>query len=547
VTEFYDNAQLRSPAGPPWGEIIPIKRRRELLKLRTAWDARDTSDPRLAQSGPFAGTPLTGADVFWLMTDHWRRVTGESISATHKRLEAARRDSHEKKLRELERRAGTLNLNGANLEAADLTRAWLGHASMTRSILRHAHFGGAYLVGATIDRVNAEGANFHLARLEGAKFTRSILWRAHFEFANLVGARFENSRLTSAKLQAVVASEATFREAYLANASFNGARLDGADLRGANFEREWWNIRLPPTDLGPGEVPRSCTEHLNRLASPDQVPSQLGAAVLARVKFDSDTTLANVTIGDHEESIALADARYNGVSLTQIEWPRSPLADERVSYDARPYMLEDPEFEEMVEARLKQVLKERKWWNRLRARVAEIFKPPSQEQRAERAHIRETERTRKTERAAIAARANRQLATALREQGLVEIADYYSYRTYKARQRELRLRKRYLPSIGFWMLKALAGYGYRPVNIFLAYFLTIAAFGFAYIIVGTVAHAHFGVWGAFVYSITAFHGRGVGLPSLPLPGEVISAVEAVIGFALEATFVVVVVQRLLGR
>jgi hypothetical protein len=545
---MHDNDQLRSPAGLAWGETIPIKRRRELKKLRTAWDGHDTSDPSLALSGPFAGVPLTGADIFWLMTDHWRRVTGESVPATHKRLEAARKNPFEEKLRELERRAGSLNLNGANLEAADLTGAWLGRASMTRATLRNAHFGRACLVGATIDRVDAERANFHLARLEGANFTRSILWGAHFEFADLTRASFQNSRLTSAKLQGVGATQANFRDAYLASVSFNGAWLDGADLRGANFEREWWNIRLPATDLGPGQVPRSCVDQLNQLASPDKVPSRLEVAVLSRVKFDSDTTLANVIIGDHEESIALVDARFNGVGLTQIEWPRSPLADERRgSFRGSPYMLVDPEFEELAEARLQQVLREQKWWNRLRVRVVEVFKRPSQRERAMRANRRQEDRRWNSDRAAIAARANRQLATVLREQGLVEIADYYSFRTYEARQRELRLRKRRLASLGFWVLKVVAGYGYRPLNIVLAYLFTIVAFGLAYFIVGAVTHSGFGVWQPLVYSITAFHGRGVGLSSLPLAGEVISALEAVIGLILEATFVVVVVGRLLGR
>jgi uncharacterized protein YjbI with pentapeptide repeats len=559
----YDGSdQPPRPVGGKWGRPIPEGRQQELQDLRTAWDARGVSAQDLGASGPFADTRLNGADVFWLMTDHWRRVTGESMSATHARLEEAHKDRSDEKFRELEKLekcAGILNLNGANLEAADLTGAWLRHVSLTHAVLRYAHFDRAHLAMASINRVHAEGAIFHLAILDKANFANSILWRAHFEFASMSEASFEHSRVTSAKFQGAVASEASFRGARLAGTSFNGARLDGADLRGANFEREWWGVPLPPADLGPGQVTPACVEPINKLVSPEKVvPERLGAAVLARVKFDSDTTLANLKIGDREESVALADARYNGVSLAQIVWPRSPLADERVRYDARSSMLNDslvndPAWEELIATRVKQVQKEQRWWNKLRSWLAGVLNPRSRQDREGQINLqmdpeaRETRRKKEGDRFAIVARANRQLAIALREQGIVETADYYSFRANRARQRELWIRGRYLGWGGLAALKVLAGYGYRPRNIAFAYGITIAAFMLVYITAGSPAHPYIPVWQAFVYSITAFHGRGVGLQQLTPFGEVASACEAVIGLVLEATFVVVVVQRMFGR
>jgi uncharacterized protein YjbI with pentapeptide repeats len=553
MSVYDDSDQPLRPVGRKWGRPIPKVRQQELEDLRTAWDARGVSAQDLGASGPFADTRLNGADVFWLMTDHWRRVTGESMSATHARLEEAHKDSFAEKLRELEKCAGILNLNGANLEAADLTGAWLRHVSLTHAVLRYAHFDRANLAMASINRVNAEAAIFHLAILDEANFANSILWRAHFEFATMVEASFEHSHVTRAKFQGALASEASFRDARLAGTSFNGARLDGADLRGANFERESWFTRFPPADLGPGQVTPACVEPINKLASPQEVPQRLGAAVLARVKFDSDTTLARLKIGDREESVALADARYNGVSLAQIVWPRSPLADESVWYDSRPHMLKIPALEEILAPVVKQFQKEQRWWNKLRSWLAGVLNPRSRQDREGQINrqtdreVRETTRKVKGDRFAIAARANRQLAVALREQGIVETADYYSFRANRARQRELWSRGRYLRWGGLAALKVLAGYGYRPRNIAFAYGITIAAFMLVYITAGSPAHPYIPVWQAFVYSITAFHGRGVGLKQLTPFGEVASACEAVIGLVLEATFVVVVVQRMFGR
>ena len=148
----------------------------------------------------------------------------------------------------------------------------------------------------------------------------------------------------------------------------------------------------------------------------------------------------------------------------------------------------------------------------------------------------------------VPARANRQLAVALRQQGLDQPADFYARRGYVLRQREHWANHAYLRWAGFAMLGLVAGYGFRARNILATYFLTIAAFAVGYTRAGaldsTGQRVAVGPWSAIVYSITAFHGRGVGLQSLTTVGEVLSAVEAVLGLVLEATIVLVVVQRL---
>lgn len=242
---------------------------------------------------------------------------------------------YSKELRLPEDRAGSLNLTRADLSRADLTNAWLRRVTLRWANLDCAHFPAANLEAANIDRARAECANFHRAHLDRATVRKARLEGSHFEFAHLIEVDFTDTFLTEAEFQGALIAEAIFRGARIAGARFHGARLDGADLRGANLERATWYVRPRPTELGPGDISPECREAINELSNPDSVPATLGAAVLARVIFDSNTTLANVTVGNREETVGLADATYNGVGLTRITWPRSPLADEHVPYDAR--------------------------------------------------------------------------------------------------------------------------------------------------------------------------------------------------------------------
>jgi len=365
---------------------------------------------------------------------------------------------------------------------------------------------------------------------------------SHFEFANLSEVDFTDSSLTEAEFQGALIAEAIFRGARIAGARFHGARLDGADLRGANLERATWYVRPRPTELGPGNVSPECREAIDELSKPDSVPATLDAAILARVAFDSNTTLANVTVGNREETVGLADATYNGVSLTRITWPRSPLADEHVPYDARYIPIHtslDDLIQDLIESQGSAMQQ------RLRRCVERIRRVRAGEGAAARAEVRRQREGHLQDRIAPAARANMQLAIALRAQGMREAADYYTFRTYRCRRKELAARKRYLPWLALSLFGVIVGYGYRPLNLLIVYCMAIFGFGAAYLATDT-GHLH--MWQAIVYSITAFHGRGVGLAGgLDKTGETLSAAEAVIGLVIEAAFVAAVVQRVFDR
>lgn len=101
-----------------------------------------------------------------------------------------------------------------------------------------------------------------------------------------------------------------------------------------------------------------------------------------------------------------------------------------------------------------------------------------------------------------------------------------------------------------WFLFLLAGYGYKPARSFIAYLITIASFAFTYYILSFATGPMFSPLGAFVFSMTSFHGRGF-FPgnhiTLDNPLIVISALEALVGLIIEVTFIATLTQRFFNR
>lgn len=98
-------------------------------------------------------------------------------------------------------------------------------------------------------------------------------------------------------------------------------------------------------------------------------------------------------------------------------------------------------------------------------------------------------------------------------------------------------------------LDLLSGYGYRPGRSFIAYLIVIAAFAITYFIIGQTVGPVLSPLGAFVFSMTSFHGRGFfpGGIGLDDPLTVVAAFEAFIGLLIEVTFIATLTQRLFGK
>jgi hypothetical protein len=149
----------------------------------------------------------------------------------------------------------------------------------------------------------------------------------------------------------------------------------------------------------------------------------------------------------------------------------------------------------------------------------------------------------------IAVRANRQLATALRDQGLNEDADRFAYRAQLLQRVVLRRQGAWLRWAGSLLLGLIAGYGYRPLRSVIAYVLIICAFAGAYLLNGKLAAPHLRWDEALVLSISSFHGRGFFTTGISLGDTLarLAAGEAIIGLLIEITFIATFTQRFFAR
>lgn len=152
-----------------------------------------------------------------------------------------------------------------------------------------------------------------------------------------------------------------------------------------------------------------------------------------------------------------------------------------------------------------------------------------------------------------AARANRQLAAAMREQGMNVEADQFAYRAQLLQRKifgQQGPRWKWL----FWcILQGLAGYGYRPLWTVGWYVAVLIVSTAVYCWQGAiVAHPHTPGAAILATSIvdafTALHGRGF----FPTPAESgwqmgMAAVDAVAGLLIEASFIATFTQRFFGR
>ncbi len=173
-----------------------------------------------------------------------------------------------------------------------------------------------------------------------------------------------------------------------------------------------------------------------------------------------------------------------------------------------------------------------------------------------------------------AGRAYRQLANAMRAQGMNEEAMPFAYRAQvlqrtilrrrllwgsemffeeqqtaqtSVRQRVRELRHRILIGTSYlfsWFLDIIAGYGYKPERGLGLYLLTILTFTLVYHFAGTLPFGQ-----SLIFSVTAFHGRGflIGPFTLASPVTALAALEAVIGLFIEISFIATFTQRFFGR
>jgi uncharacterized protein YjbI with pentapeptide repeats len=298
----------------------------------------------------------------------------------------------------------------------------------------------------------------------------------------------------------------------LAHANLRGATLDGARLVGAHLEgasavaasfcqASMGKLRAEGAGFAEADLRATSLRgaHFERASL---VQAQLVDADLRRAFFDVGTNLNGVRLVDKQGvGPRLADVRWSGVNMAMTNWS----AVKRLGDEVRPTS-GAPEPDVFASDEPASVYDE-------------------------------------------AVRANRQLATTLRDQGLNEPADQFAYRAQVLQRQVLRRQGKPVRAIGSWLLDLLAGHGYRPGRTLVAYLLAIFSFGTAYYFIGQAVGPHLSPLGALVFSMTSFHGRGFfpGGILLDDPITVLAAFEAFVGLVVEVSFIATFTQRFFAR
>lgn len=129
-----------------------------------------------------------------------------------------------------------VDLGGARLEGADLSRARLKRADLSGAHLQGAKLWKAHLQGADLTGAALEGADLSEARLEGADLFGARLKGADLRAAHLTRADLSRVDFQGADLRGVRLEGADLHKANFKNADLRGAYLDGAYLTEANLK-----------------------------------------------------------------------------------------------------------------------------------------------------------------------------------------------------------------------------------------------------------------------------------------------------------------------
>ncbi len=298
-------------------------------------------------------------------------------------------------------------------------------------------------------------------------------------------------------------ANADLGDAHLEGANFHSTRLEGASLARAHLEgTKLISAHLEKAFLLDAHLERASlgAAHLEGALLGD---AHLEGASLDMAFLDAETNLHRIVLSSKEcGSISLLDVHWGDANIGTVDWSSlSILGDE---YSAR--------YQKNYDGTLKP--------------------------KGELIYGYEC-----------ATRAYRQLAVALRNQGLNEDAARFAYSSQGMKRKVLWHQRKFVQYLGSLFLNILAGYGYRWWRSFATYLLVIIAFAIAYFIVGRMVGPALSPLALIVFSMTSFHGRGFfpGGIGLDDPLTVIAAFEAFIGLLIEVTFIATITQRLFGK
>ncbi len=352
--------------------------------------------------------------------------------------------------------------------------------------------------------LDLRGADLRKADLHDLPLKGVDLYNAHLEGTDFRDVHLERANLSAAYLQEAYLYNAHLEDAYLSEAQLNGAdlraaHLEGADLSEASLERaDLSEAHLERTNLKGASLERT-NLRATHLEGADLSGAHLEGSNLSGAFFTSVTNLKGVHFGNKKSGfVLLAGVRWSDVDLSVVDWTQmNILGDE---YQAR---------------------------------------------RREKDNGVAKDSTTRLEEYRTAVRANRQLAVALRREGLNEEAARYAHRAQRLQRVVLRRQRKLGQYIFSWFLDLLVGYGYRPGRTIFWYLAVIVGFTLAYFAFGRLSPLD-----AFIFSLTSFHGRGFFPESTFYLNDVramLAVFEAVIGLLIEASLIATFTQRFIGK
>lgn len=497
-------------AGNAWGESITKQRAAQLEAILQAWESeqehdrfRGAFDKKMSEQFG-EGVPLTGADVFWL--------AAQAIEADKASDIAAREQLFVKNYR-LDRLPSLANahLQGANLTGAHLEGSYLCGIHLEGAKLDEAHLEGSIL-GLTHERDHTRLHELPLdsfpepAHLEGAS-----LRYAHLEDAILSGTGLQGADCRGATFDGAFLERAVAQDAIFAKASLQGAQLRLANLLHAIFDE----THLEQADFTFAHLEKARFVNAT-LEGANLNYARLNGADLRGAYFDRGTVLSGIALGDETLGyVSVADVRWGDVNLAAVDWTRTQHSFLGIFKRVEAIELGDVK-EALIPIFMNEIPKDKQAW---------IHGYKS------------------------AVRANRQLATVLRSQGLNEDADRFAYKAQKLQREVLRREGQWLRWLGSLLLDIIAGYGYRPLRAFGAYAFVIALFTGLYLLNSHFVSPHLTWNEALVLSMSSFHGRGFFNPNIQLGDTYaqFAAVEALVGLLIEITFIATFTQRFFAR
>lgn len=367
--------------------------------------------------------------------------------------------------------------------------------------LRGANLAGRMLLNLPLSCAQLTGANLEETHFERANLDGADLEAANLRRANLLGTSLRGANLARAHLEG-----AFFREAHLEAAPDTSASSLPAGPGGPDAQPE---VKLPPP-----AVP-SIVVTLKMGAEEEQVTLAFAtaptgvAASLVGAFLDSGTDLAGAVLGHGKWGcVSVGDVRWGNASLSDIDWSLvEVLGDDSASFGLPWYRLP----RRLVPGRL----------------------------------------TDGRDPYGSAIRANRQISVVLRDQGMSDIAARFAYRARCLERERFGARRNALPWLAQTILELVSGYGYRVRRCVGTYLTVVLSFAIAYYLVrhGVQFPWHRnGVrdsWRAIVFSVIAFHGRGLFPTGTTVgdPTSSLAALEAIIGLVIEISFIATFTQR----